>query len=83
MKGVAIGLLGLWLLVCSAQSFTDVRPLQNRGLENLVAFTRLLGYMRYFHPSDAAYTADWESFAVANDRKYRKGHQPRGIGCSA
>ena len=28
------------------------RPLSDRGLENLAAFTRLLGYVRFFHPSD-------------------------------
>lgn len=38
------------------------------GLENLVAFTRLLGYVRYFHPSDQAAETDWEAFAVAGVR---------------
>jgi hypothetical protein len=28
------------------------RQLTERGLENLTAFTRLLGYARFFHPSD-------------------------------
>ncbi len=37
---------------------------QDRSLENLVAFTRLLGYVRHFHPSDAAAAIDWEAFAV-------------------
>jgi Peptidase family S41 len=41
------------------------RPLTERGLDNLVAFTRLLGDVRYFHPSDQAAAADWGSFAVA------------------
>lgn len=36
-----------------------------RGVDNLVAFTRLLGYVRYFHPSDEAAAADWEAFARA------------------
>ena len=40
------------------------RPLEARGLDNLVAFTRLLGYVRYFHPSDEAARADWDMFAV-------------------
>ncbi len=33
-------------------------------VENLVAFTRLAGYVRYFHPSDEAAAADWESFTI-------------------
>lgn len=40
------------------------RRLEGRGLENLVALTRLLGYVRYFHPSDPAAAADWERFAI-------------------
>lgn len=33
-------------------------------VDNLIAFTRLLGYVRYFHPSDQAAAADWEKFAI-------------------
>jgi C-terminal processing protease CtpA/Prc len=40
------------------------RPLQGRELDNLVAFTRLLGYVRYFHPSDQAAAADWDQIAI-------------------
>jgi C-terminal processing protease CtpA/Prc len=39
------------------------RPLERRGLDNLVAFARLLGYVRYFHPSDQAAATDWGTFA--------------------
>lgn len=41
------------------------RPLDPKGLRNLVAFARLLGYVRHFHPSDQAATNDWLRFAVA------------------
>ncbi len=41
------------------------RPLEGRGLENLTAFARLFGYVRYFHPSDQAAAADWEALALA------------------
>ena len=40
------------------------RPLSMRGLENLQALARLFGYVRYFHPSDAAAAADWEQLAI-------------------
>ena len=40
------------------------RALTSRGLENLIAFTRLLGYVRHFHPSDQAAATDWDSFTV-------------------
>ena len=41
------------------------RALGGQGLINLVAFTRLLGYVRYFHPSDQAAAANWGAFAAA------------------
>ncbi|HYG61285.1 MAG TPA: S41 family peptidase [Thermoanaerobaculia bacterium] len=41
------------------------RALTGRGLENLIAFTRLLGYVRFFHPSDQAGAADWNRVALA------------------
>jgi len=34
------------------------------AIENLRAFTRLYGYVRYFHPSDEAAGLDWEAFAA-------------------
>jgi hypothetical protein len=40
------------------------RPLTARGLDNLLAFTRLLGYVRHFHPSDEAAATAWDTFAV-------------------
>ncbi len=41
------------------------RPLGARGLENLVAFARLAGLVRYFHPSDQAANADWNRVVLA------------------
>ncbi|MDQ3714047.1 MAG: S41 family peptidase [Acidobacteriota bacterium] len=44
------------------------RALTAQGLENLIAFARLLGYVRHFHPSDEAAATDWEAFAVEGIR---------------
>ena len=44
------------------------RPLTPRGLENLLALTRLLGYVRHFHPSDQAAEADWADMAIRGMR---------------
>jgi hypothetical protein len=38
--------------------------LEGRALDNLIAFTRLYGYVRYFHPSDEASQIDWDKFAM-------------------
>ena len=40
-------------------------PLSERGLTNLIAFTKLYGYIRFFHPSDAAAAVKWDDFAIA------------------
>ena len=42
----------------------ETSPLTGPALENAVAFTRLLGYVEYFHPSDQAFAANWEAFTV-------------------
>jgi hypothetical protein len=41
------------------------RPLTERGVQNLVAFAKLLGYVRHFHPSDESAAANWDSVAIA------------------
>ena len=40
------------------------RPLASRALANLVAFARIYGYVRYFHPSDEAASASWDAIAI-------------------
>jgi len=44
------------------------RPLSGRALENLVAFARLYGVVRWFHPSDEAFRADWDELAIEGVR---------------
>jgi C-terminal processing protease CtpA/Prc len=56
---------------------TDVaRPLAARGLENETAFARLLGYVRWFHPSDEAAGASWNAFAVRGARAVEDARTP-------
>src|SRR5262249_39064180 len=45
------------------------RPLSERGLANLTAFARLLGYIGFFHPSDQAAEADWGRLAIDGVRR--------------
>jgi C-terminal processing protease CtpA/Prc len=52
------------------------RPLNGRGLENLIAFARLFGYVRYFHPSDQAAAANWETLALAGVQAAEKAESP-------
>ncbi len=41
-----------------------VGVLRARQIENLRAFAKLYGYVRFFHPSDEASRIDWDKFAV-------------------
>lgn len=58
--GASLEILG----AAKGKKIEGPRPLAGRGLDNLVAFTRLLGYVRHFHPSDEAAAADWEALAA-------------------
>ena len=40
------------------------QELTEQAITNLTAFTKLYGYVRYFHPSDQAAEADWEQVAL-------------------
>ncbi len=53
------------ILSAEAGAIAPPRALEGRALENLVALARLIGYVRYFHPSDGSLAADWDQLAVA------------------
>ncbi len=55
------------------------RPLTTRGLENLLAFSRLFGFVRYFHPSDLAASADWNRFALDGVREVESAATPEEL----
>ena len=48
----------------TGESQSRLNTLSPRQLDNLVAFTRLYGYVRFFHPSDESAALDWDKFAV-------------------
>lgn len=50
--------------------------LSQRQLDNLVAYTKLLGYVRHFHPSDAVATANWSQVAIAGIEEIEKASGP-------
>jgi hypothetical protein len=55
------------------------RRLTPRGTDNLVAFTRLLGYVRFFHPSDQVAAANWDSVAIAGVQAAERATNPRDL----
>src|SRR5262249_32215859 len=44
------------------------RALNRQQVDNIVAFTKLLGYVRHFHPSDEAASVNWNDIAVRGIR---------------
>jgi len=58
------------------------RPLSPRGLINLAAFARLYGLIRFFHPSDEAFAADWDSLAIAGVARVEPARTPADLASS-
>lgn len=50
------------------------RNIMLRGTENVTAFAKLYGYVRYFHPSDESAGVNWNQFVVDNVRRIEKAH---------
>lgn len=59
--------------------FEPARALSLRGQANLVAFARLYGAVRYFHPSDEAAAANWEAFAHAGVARVESARNDREL----
>ena len=63
-------LLPLFFLALAAQGQAP-QALTQQQEKNLVAFARLFGYVRYFHPSDEAQTISWPMLACTAARPAR------------
>jgi C-terminal processing protease CtpA/Prc len=57
-------------LICSSCNLNIISPIQPVSpekkvqVDNLIAFTHLYGYVRFFHPSDQASRIDWDKAAI-------------------
>jgi C-terminal processing protease CtpA/Prc len=65
--------------LAAAEGVEPARPLTERGLENLTAFARLYGYVRWFHPSDEAAGADWDGLALAGAQAAEGAESPAAL----
>jgi len=66
VKRLLMGVVSLCTLLLMVFPSVDVTANTTREVENLVAFTKLLGYVRYFHPADSATDVDWDTFAATH-----------------
>lgn len=74
---VELGGLALTRVQAGCLGCAPARPLERA--ENLVAFTRLLGHVRYFHPSDAAALTDWDTLAMAGIEAVEAAETPAAL----
>lgn len=56
----------LLMLLTSALISSASHAAATTPTDNLVAFARTVGYVRYFHPSDAVRETDWDAFTLAH-----------------
>jgi hypothetical protein len=54
----------IFVLVAAAAFGAVQRPAPRHEIDNVAAFARLYGVVRYFHPGDGAASLDWDRFAV-------------------
>jgi len=59
----------LFIVIGSCDAKTT--GIQNQEVENLAAFSKVYGYVKYFHPSDEAQQIDWDKFAIIGVEKAR------------
>ena len=59
-----LALLALSAAVASSMRAAETSAADDRAVENLAAFARVYGYVRFFHPSDQASEVDWDKVGV-------------------
>jgi hypothetical protein len=76
MDALRVGRAALFLLAVIATApgcrKQPERPPMDPRVDHLRAFTKLYGYIRYFHPSDEAAALDWDRFALLGVERVRR-----------
>jgi hypothetical protein len=67
------------LLVANSCTHTTLVEPKNQEIQNLRAFGKLYGYVKYFHPSDQSHQIDWEKFAVYGSEAVRDAHDSKEL----
>jgi C-terminal processing protease CtpA/Prc len=71
MKRIQLFAMGLAFVAgCGANE--PPHALTSRELANVTAFANALGYIRFFHPTDAAVGVNWDAFAVRGIRAVQR-----------
>src|SRR5262245_61737609 len=70
MRARRLGALAL-IAMFGATTWQSAAQSTQRALENVAAFTRVYGVVRFFYPGDVAAHADWNRFAVEGVARIR------------
>jgi hypothetical protein len=70
-----LALLSLLSTGIAARATAPAAP-SDHSVENLAAFARVYGYVRFFHPSDQAVAVDWDKFALLGAEAVREAKNP-------
>ena len=52
------------LVIFTCSEAETISSTESQKIQNLRAFAKLYGYVKYFHPSDEASAIDWDKFAI-------------------
>ncbi len=66
-----------WALLALAGSAAV--PVTEREIDNVAAFARLYGVVRYFYPSDSGASLDWDRFAVLGVKRLRAARDSKAL----
>ena len=69
-------------LPIAATALLSAAPAPPREIENVAAFARLYGVVRFFYPSDAAAELDWNRFAVHGVGRVRAARDAAELGAT-
>lgn len=69
---LSLSLCAVFVFSCLNCGKADENVSAEQVIQNLHAFTKLYGYVKYFHPSDEAADLDWDKFAVYGAAKVKQ-----------
>lgn len=78
-KAIILSLAILIIVGCNQSKNSDFSDPQERKIENLKAFSKLYGYIRYFHPSDEAANLNWNKFLYYGIEQVIKAQNPMDL----
>lgn len=62
-----------------AAVFEPPHPFEGKALQNLTAFAKLYGYVRFFHPTDAVANANWDNIAINGVKQIEHAKNPADL----